>query len=82
MTDIMSSPTPAMGGSSWNFEPLQRMGDMMGFASSHSLQLQLFGNLGAVKQDISYFDAGISMNTSPTECLAADLSQNFHIDKT
>ncbi|KAF3911806.1 hypothetical protein AA313_de0207609 [Arthrobotrys entomopaga] len=35
-----------------------------------------------VSQDSSFFDIDMNMTTSPTECLAADLSQNFHIDKT
>ncbi|KAK6519362.1 cell division cycle- protein [Arthrobotrys megalospora] len=35
-----------------------------------------------VSQDSSFFDLDLSMTASPTDCLAADLSQNFHIDKT
>ncbi|KAK6358674.1 cell division cycle- protein [Orbilia blumenaviensis] len=35
-----------------------------------------------VSQDSSFFDLDMSLNGSPTDCLAADLSQNFHIDKT
>ncbi|KAJ6262591.1 hypothetical protein Dda_3402 [Drechslerella dactyloides] len=35
-----------------------------------------------VSQDSSFYDMDIPMTNSPTECLAADLSQNFHIDKT
>ncbi|KAF3906610.1 hypothetical protein ABW20_dc0108940 [Dactylellina cionopaga] len=35
-----------------------------------------------VGQDSSFFDIDMTMTTSPTDCLAADLSQNFHIDKT
>ncbi|KAF3167082.1 cell division cycle- protein [Orbilia oligospora] len=35
-----------------------------------------------VSQDSSFFDLDMSMEASPTDCLAADLSQNFHIDKT
>ncbi|KAK6348612.1 cell division cycle- protein [Orbilia javanica] len=35
-----------------------------------------------VSHDSSFFDLDMSMEASPTDCLAADLSQNFHIDKT
>jgi len=30
----------------------------------------------------SYFDLGSRLESSPTSSLVADLSQNFHIDKT
>lgn len=45
----------------------------------------LFGprlNLGVKLDRTGYFDMETRLESSPTSMLVADLSQNFHIDKT
>jgi hypothetical protein len=64
----------------WNFGT-----DLSGASPSRSLAMSssMFGpklNVNASKEN--YFDLDTKMMSSPTSNLAADLSQNFHIDKS
>ena len=52
---------------------------------SSNISDSLFGpklNVRSRMEGTSYFDLGSRLESSPTSSLVADLSQNFHIDKT
>lgn len=76
-----SSPLAAMSsgfGPAWRFDNPVRPSFINCGPSSYS---QMSLNAIANKKTMGYFDLDMSMTSSPTSCLAADLSQNFHIDK-
>lgn len=56
--------------------------DMARPSSSRALGGALFGPKLNLSLKESFFDLDTTMESSPTSSLVADLSQNFHIDKT
>ncbi|KAF3941492.1 hypothetical protein ABW19_dt0200027 [Dactylella cylindrospora] len=72
----MSSPLAAISRPEHNWLQPTPLGPAISFLNQKSA----FSPRLDVLNDSSFLD--IEMTTSPTDCLAADLSQNFHIDKT